>query len=358
LADNPHVQETGSEHELPSSPSRVGIVQLAESLGLSVSTVSRALNGYSDVSPATRARIEDAAARLGYKPNAKALKLRLGRTHTIAFVLSPSQRQYADPFYIPLLTSLDESLAALGLDLMVTASRSGEQELEVFQRLVEGERADGIVFSRTRPDDVRVRYCLARQFPFVTLGRSNTLRPYSWVDVDHGARGYHAARTLIDLGHRSLVLLNTSSRYNYSRNCADGFRKAVDEASAAVSARVIDGGMTEESGDRLGRELLAAVPPPTAFVCGNDAMALGVMHAASELGLVVGRDVSVIGSNDVPIARFVSPGLSSYAAPIEEVGGALVKLLHRQMTGHAAEPQSMMFDPVFMARGSHGRAPE
>ena len=336
----------------------VGIVALARHLDLSVSTISRALNGYSDVSKSTRSRIEDAAIRLGYTPNARAQKLRLGRTDSVAFVLSPSQRQYADPFYLPLLTSIDENLSRLGLDLVVTASQIGEHELDVYQRLIDGHRVDGVIFSRTRANDGRIAFCQQRRFPFVTLGRSASSDPFASVDVDHGWSGHHAAKTLIDLGHRSLALLNTTTHNSYSEHCEAGFRLALEKSGNLIDFSLIEGGMTEESGDAIARTLLAKPSRPTGFVCGNDAMALGVMHAIAQAGLVVGRDVSVIGSNDVPIARFVSPGLTSYAAPVDEVGKMLVTLLHHQLTRSDAPPEGVIFRPEFRGRGSHGPSRE
>ena len=335
--------------------SGVGIVALARHLDLSVSTISRALNGYSDVSKSTRSRVEDAAIQLGYTPNARAQKLRLGRTDSVAFVLSPSQRQYADPFYLPLLTAIDENLSRLGIDLVVTASQIGEHELDVYQHLIDGRRVDGVIFSRTRANDGRIAFCQQRGFPFVALGRSANSDAFASVDVDHGWSGHHAAKTLIDLGHRSLSLLNTTTRHSYSEHCEAGFRLAIEESGNPIDFSLIEGGMTEESGDAIARALLAKPSRPTGFVCGNDAMALGVMHAIAQAGLVVGRDVSVIGSTDVPIARFVSPGLTSYAAPIDEVGKMLVEFLHHQLRrGGHADPEAVIFRPEYRARGSHG----
>ena len=337
---------------------RPGIVVLARSLGLSVSTVSRALNGYTDVSDATRARIQEAAARLGYSPNVRAQKLRLGRTDSVAFVLSPSQRQYADPFFLPLLTSIDEKLLSLGLDMIVTASQAGEHELDVFHRLADGHRVDGLIFARTRPNDPRIAFCKERGFPFVSLGRSAGAGEFPCVDVDHGQSGHHAASTLLGLGHRSLVLINTSSRYSYSAHCEQGFQRALEEGGAGVAAQVLEGGMTEQSGDEIAATLLARSPCPTAFICGNDAMALGVMHAAALRGLQVGIDISVIGCNDIPVAQFVSPGLSSYSAPMDEVGKSLVDLLVRQIRTMSDDHAPTIYQQVFVGRGSHGAMKE
>ena len=175
------------------------------------------------------------------------------------------------------------------------------------------------------------------------------------MDVDHGSSGHEAAATLLALGHRSLALFNTSPRYTYSGHCEQGFHAALVAFGGSVESVVVDGGMTEESAAALAREMFSLAGPPTTFVCGNDAMALGVMHAIAERGLRVGVDVSVIGCNDIPVGRFVSPGLSSFAAPIEDVGRALVEFLHRQMHSEVEPPEAKVFAPVFVPRGSHGR---
>ncbi len=150
---------------------------LAKSLGLSITTVSRALDNYSDVSEATRKRVRAAADEAGYRPNAAARRLRKGSTEMVTMVLPTEPGQFNEPLYIELLAAMGKRLAGAGYDLTLLASPPGTEEIKTYRRLVEGRRTDGLIVVRTRRDDARIRWLLDADFPFVAMGRTDVPGP-------------------------------------------------------------------------------------------------------------------------------------------------------------------------------------
>lgn len=339
---------------------RVTLKELASHLGLSITTVSRALAGYDDVSAATRRRVVEAARRLGYRPDPLGQRLRKGRTEAVGLVIPTPPGHFGDPFFLELAASLGESLQAHGLDLLVTACAPGPSELECYRRLVEGRRVDALVLARTRRHDERIRYLASRGVPFVCHGRSELALSFPYLDVD-GEQGFlEATRHLIRLGHRRIGLINAPPELNFSRFRARGYARALEEAGIAWDdALVVTGDLTEEGGYRAARELLARPGRPTAVLCANDWMAIGAMHAAREEGMQPGEDLAVIGYDDIPVARFTHPPLTTLRQPIREAGRRLTEMLVAFMAGTPAEALQEVWVPELVVRGSDGppRAP-
>ncbi|MEW6044934.1 MAG: LacI family DNA-binding transcriptional regulator [Bacillota bacterium] len=332
------------------------IKELARALDLSITTVSRALNGYGDVSEQTRQRVLEAARRLGYQPNPLGQRLRKGRTEAVGLVIPAPPGEFADPFFLELAAGLGEGLSQHGLDLLVTACAPGPEELRCYRRLVEGRRVDAVVLARTRRQDERILYLAERGVPFVAHGRSSDVQhPFPYVDVD-GTHGFYvAARHLLALGHRRIGIINAPQELNFSHHRFEGYRKALIEAGLPQEERLlVQGDLTEEGGYRAMHRLLGAPDPPTAVLCANDLMAIGAMHLLREQGLRAGRDISVIGYDDIPMARFTDPPLTTLRQPIRQAGRRLVKMLVSYMSGVAAEKLQEVWLPELVLRGSAG----
>lgn len=330
--------------------------ELAGEFNLSITTVSRALAGYSDVSPATRERILEAAARLGYRPNPLGRRLRKGRTEAVGVVIPTPQGRFADSFFLELLAGLGQGLSEAGLDLLVTTCPLGPEEITCYQRLVEGKRVDAMVVARTRRHDERISYLLERGVPFVAHGRSDLIQqPFAYLDMD-GEQGFaQATRHLLELGHRRIAFVGAPAELNFAQHRLDGFSKALREAGLKpVPELVLEGDLSENSGYREARALLSLPEPPTAFLCANDLMALGVLHALRERGLRAGREVSVIGYDDIPLVHYTDPPLSTLHQPFREMGRRLVEMLLARMNGVPVEVLQEVWVPELVLRGSDG----
>ncbi|MBM3524297.1 MAG: LacI family DNA-binding transcriptional regulator [Alphaproteobacteria bacterium] len=329
---------------------------LAAQLGLSITTVSRALAGYSDVSAETRARVKAMADAAGYRPHPIGRLLRHGRSEAIGVVLPAEPGHFTDPFFTELLVGLGEALARVDHDLIVTAARPGAEEMKVYRRLIEGRRVDGIVLARTRIKDERIGYLLDQGFPFVTHGRTDETRAYAHVDADGEAAFVAATRRLVELGHRRIALVNAPAAYSFAHHREAGWRKAMRETGMRADI-LVAGEANEETGFTLAGGLLDARDPPTALLCATDRLAVGALRAVTARGLRPGRDISLIGYDDLPIATYTDPPLTTIAQPIRAMAVRLIEMLLARIGGAAAKDLAEVWPATLVARASDGPAP-
>lgn len=329
--------------------------RIATALGLSVPTVSRALGGYSDVATATRARIEAEARRIGYRPNKVARRLRSGRSGTVGLVV-PTEPGSFDLFFLALIGAIGPRLARAGLDLVMMAAPPGEAEFAAYRHLVDQHRVDALVVARTRRHDPRIAMLAERGVPFVAHGRTETSVPYAHLDID-GEQAFRAATDrLLGFGHTGVALLNAPLRYMFAHHREAGWRAALAAAGVAPGPRLC-AEPTEENGHRLMRALLASPAPPTAVLCATDRMAVGALHAIAASGLRAGRDVSVIGYDDLPIATYTAPPLTTLEQPIERMAARMVEMLLARLDGTPPEALAEVWPARLVARASDGPPP-
>ncbi len=325
--------------------------RIARTLGLSITTVSRALGGFDDVAAATRARVREEAARIGYQPNRAAQSLRQGRAGAIGVVLPTPPGHFGDPFFLRLLAAIGPLLARAGLDLLVMAAPPGAEEMRAYRHLVESRRIDGMLVARTRVEDERVAWLQAQGMPFVTNGRTAAASPHAWVDVDGAGAFRTAVRRLATRGHRRIALLNAPDQYFFARDRAAGWRDGL-EAAGLPEAPMRAAEPSEENGHRLAAELLALPEPPTALLCATDRLAVGALHAIADSGRVAGRDVAVIGYDDLPAAGWVSPALTTFAQPHEAAATHALDFLLRRIAGEDPASLHMLLAADLVARAS------
>ena len=207
---------------------------LARHLGLSIGTVSRALNDRKDVSPETRKRVIAAAATHGYIPNQSGRTLRSGRTGTIGFMLTLEHDSaiHGDPFFMALLEGLQNGLSEHDLDLVVLLARKGEDGLTFLRRHVARGTVDGWVLSGTHRADPRIDFLLDRAIPFVALGRTATARDYAWIDLDFEGVVTQAMALLTDAGHHRIGLVAPPVTINNSHIVVERYRTALARAGS------------------------------------------------------------------------------------------------------------------------------
>lgn len=328
--------------------------ELAQMLGLSITTVSRALDGYGDVAAATRERVFAAAETTGYRPNSAARRLRRGLTEIVTLVLPAEPGHFNEPLYIELLGSIGETLAQHGYDLTLIAALPGPDELKTYRRLVEGRRTDAIIVVRTRREDARLRYLTDAGFPFVAMGRSDFDTPYAFVDGDGEAAFHNAVLRLAGLGHRHIGHIAAPSAFMFAHLRRSGFSRAV--AETGLVGDIVEDVATEEGGYRAAAALLARTPMPTALLCQTDRIAIGAMRAVRERGLAVGRDIAIIGHDNISAAAFADPALATMELPIAATGRRLAEIALARIGG--ADPRDLTeINPVaFLSRASLGEA--
>ena len=303
---------------------------LALHLDLSIGTVSRALNGRKDVRPATRLRVIEAAAALGYSPNQSGQNLRRGETRSVAFVLTPGtdSSEHGDPFFMALFEGIQSGLAARHLDLIVLLSRRDEDQHAFLRRAVSRRLADGWLLSATMRHDPRIDFMIERRIPFVTLGRSLSGGTQPWLDLDFESVAHQAVARLAAAGHRRIAVADPASEINLGYVFAEGYRAALARAGLPFDPRLLLRTETDEAGGYAAMSSLLDLPdPPTAVILNGEHTAIGVYRRLRESGLVPGRDLSVIGLRDTPACRALVPTLTCFSLSLRELGRKLAEIV-------------------------------
>ncbi len=334
----------------------VTLKDIANRVGLSVTTVSRALNDYDDVSPATKALIRRVAQEMGYRPDATAQKLQKGRTDTIGFVIPTFGPRFSDPFFSEFLAGLGNQASEENFDVLVSTRAPGPEEDEAYRRLVESRRVDGLIIVRTRHHDPRIAYLADQRFPFCAFGRSDLGVDFPYVDVD-GTQGLReAVGYLVGLGHRRIGYIAAPGNLMFNTFRLQGYRQGLEEHGIPFEPDlVVEGDLTERGGFQAAQKLLAR--HPTAILAGNDLTALGAIRAAQEAGLEVGRDISVIGFDDIPLAEHTHPPLTTLRQPIYQIGKTVCRMLLQVIRGEPVPDGHVILSPELVIRQSTGPAP-
>lgn len=313
------------------------IKDVAKLAGVSASTVSRTLSGRIFVEEKTRQRVLEAVEELGYRPNILARGLKQGQTYTIAFLVPDINSL----FYPQIMKALERAATAKGYSLLLcNNNQSTEQEQRTLERLA-ARGVDGIACMTVSDEAPHLMQLKAAQnMPLVLINRPlpTTL---SSISVDDEQGSYTATRYLLDNGHRRIVALFGSSKHQRFCDRYEGYRRALEECSAPRNAQdhYFDINTVEES-YRLALELfrLPKEERPTALYASMDVLAIGIYRAASECGLSVPGDISVVGFDDIEISRYMIPSLTTYAAPIDELAQRSIEALLAQID----EPKTMI----------------
>ncbi len=321
------------------SPRRTGpttISDVADLAGVSVATVSRALRGFDNVSPATMDRVREAAAALHYRPNQQASRLRSGASRAISLVVPSVESWYGSEVMAGAETVLTEA----AYDTLVTTA----PDAEAFDRIVATAqprwgRVDGLIIVDYALSDELVDRLQAWDCPLVVVGESTS--GFSSVRIDDRQVGFDATQHLLDQGHRRIGLIegvgHRDDRESVPHLRAQGYRDAL--AAAGIE---VDPTLTElstfgvDGSDRAVAALFARPEPPTALVCMSDLTAVGAMRTLKTLGFAVPDDISIVGVDDQEVAEVV--GLTTVRQPVAEIGVSAARLLLDQMGGGSDRP--------------------
>ena len=338
-------------------PAKRGVTlnTLARELGLAKSTVSRALNGYPDIAEQTRERVRDAAVRCGYRPSSIARNLKRGRVDTVGVVLTGEGPDIASPCFVQFLRGVTRALDHEGLDLMVATAPGPGRWRETYDRLIASRKVDGFIVTRTETHDPRIVYLRQRGVPFVTYGRTENPSQFAWFDMDNWRAIAEATERLANFGHRRIAFITAAGAFNFARERLAGYR-AAREALGLDCERVLirRAGLQAADGWAAAEALMALDRPPTALICVRDAVAIGAARALGARGLRVGRDVSVIGYDDVPHAAFMDPPLTTYSQESEAAGTRVAEMLLGLIRGRRATDLQELRPARLIERASDG----
>ncbi|MFN8077073.1 MAG: LacI family DNA-binding transcriptional regulator [Kineosporiaceae bacterium] len=316
------------------------IADVAALAGVSVAAVSKVVNNRTGISEATARRVRDAAAQLRWAPSSAAVALRGARSRTVGLVAARDpDLLLADPHFTVLVSGIEAELAPRGYGLLLhLVSESGERpeaaedEEQVYRRLGQQRRVDGVLLTESRVEDPRPRLLRELGVPAVMIGRpwgDDPVVQVSGRDEFAGVR--EAAVHLLRLGHRRIAYVHGPQDRVHTRLRLAAFAEALAAAGGGSPTVVGTSGFGGDSGARAATELLSQPPGrrPTALVLANDSMAVAAMSAAARLGLRVPDDVSVVGHDDLPLAQWVHPRLTTVSQDLAGLGRAGARrLLH------------------------------
>lgn len=337
--------------------------ELAEHLGLSPATVSRALNGFPEVGEKTRLRVLEASERLHYKANSSAKRLATGKSGMVGMIFRATQNLLVDPHFVDFLAGLSVGLADRDIDLIIHTASHGEL-LSHYKRFVASGSVDGMIVSAPTLDDERITTLKERGFPFVVHGRTADRVPYAFYDIDNDGAFAAATALLADLGHKRIALMNGPSGLAFVAQREAAFRRVILARGISVPDRFMSHDeMSEDLGYRRAAQLLSGAEGsrPTAFLCSSTLMALGVIRAAAAQNLKVGSDISIIAHDDVlPHLRseHFSPALTVTRSPIRDAGAALAEMMVARIGGVDPLKLQRIVSVDLIARGSTGQAPK
>jgi LacI family transcriptional regulator len=330
-------------------PSRVTMEDVAERAGVSVTTVSHVVNATRPVSNDLRQRVLAAMEALGYRPNLLARSLRRGHTHTVGMILPDN----VNPFFAEVARGVEDEAFARGYSVILCNTDGDVEKEGRYATLLAEKRVDGILFVAAGGGTEQVHALVARGVPLVVVDREMPDLPVDQVLTDNARGGWLATQHLVALGHRRIGCITGPSDLTPSAQRVTGYRRALEEMGIPADERlVVRGDFQYASGYDAARRLLALDEPPTAIFACNDLMAVGAISAALALGRRVPADLSIVGFDDVGLARFANPPLTTVRQNTYEMGKAAVELLLERVREQNVAPRRRVLETSLVVRSS------
>jgi LacI family transcriptional regulator/LacI family purine nucleotide synthesis repressor len=334
------------------------IKDIAKVAGVSVTTVSRALNGYSDVNEKTRKKIKDIANELKYSPNVMARSLVMNRSKTIGLLVSEISREGAkDNFTFEVLCGINDRASESDYDIILFNTNTSKQKLKSYTQLCRERCVDGVILQGIKKEDPYLEEVIESDIPCVMVDIPITGESVSYVTTDNVDGAKKAVETLIDFGHRKIAMMNGHERAYVSGKRKLGYEQALQEAGIPLQEEwVLNGEFSEQVAEKEAYQFLQKHSDVTAFFCASDLMALGVMKAAKLLNLRLPEQLSVIGFDDILLAQYTSPPLTTVAQNKYQMGYAAAGLLIDRLRMKEVPPFHML-DNELIIRESVAKAP-
>jgi LacI family transcriptional regulator len=320
------------------------IRDVARAAGVSIASVSRALNGLGNVAPDTNARILGVANELGYVPSSAARSLVMRRTHSVGAILPDLHGE----FFSELIRGIDRAARERGLHLLVSSAHGDGAEAASALKAMSG-RVDGLLVMSPHLDAQSLQRNLPRGLPVVLMNTPLEGHRYACFTVDNHGGALAMMRHLAGRGFRDVAFVSGPESNFEARERLRGYREATAQWFPGSRAQILHGDFTEESGWRAGNQILALAERPDAIFAANDSMAIGCLFALNEAGVQVPRDIALVGFDDIPLARFVSPPLTTVRVRIAELGALALERLALSITHSdevSAAPQALRSELV------------
>ncbi|OCI97037.1 transcriptional regulator [Rhizobium sp. AC27/96] len=340
----------------------MNLKQLSQMLGLSQTTVSRALNGYPEVNRETRERVLKAVRETGYRPNKAAQRLATGKAGSIGLVMPTSPGNSSDVHFSEFLTGLGEEALRHDFHFVLTPADPND-EVGALRRLAASGNVDALFVNYLRGHDPRLEMLKTLSIPFLVHGRSIGSEPdYPYLDIDNEAAFYDATKLLLQLGHKRFALLNGLVYLDFAIRRKNGVEAALAERGLTLDeACVSHTAMTDEQGLLVMERLLQMEQRPTAILCSSTVLALGAVRAINQAKLKLGEDISLIAHDDVLTLlkpeNFTVP-LTTTRSSLRAAGNRIAERLIGEIKHSDEFPSQELWKTELIVRASTGVAPD
>ncbi|QKS70659.1 LacI family DNA-binding transcriptional regulator [Paenalkalicoccus suaedae] len=329
------------------------IKDIAKIAGVSVTTVSRALNGYSDVSEKTRSRVEQVAKELKYSPNAVARTLVMNKSKTIGLLVSDLNRAGAkDMFTYEVMCGINDSVSDEDYDLILFSTNHDKQQVKTYTQLCQERQVEGVIMQGVRMNDTYLTEIMDSQIPCVLIDVELEGDSVGYVSTDNVFGAQMAVKHLVNLGHKKIGFINGHDQALVSKKRREGYEKELTSAGITIDESLIaNGEFNELQAEIVARDILTKHQDITAFFCASDLMALGAMRAIQQKGLRIPEDISIVGFDDITLAQYTSPPLTTVSQDKYQMGYVAAKLLIGMLT-NSDQARKTILDNQLIKRGS------
>ena len=328
------------------------IKDVASKAGVSIATVSRALNGSPLVTDETRAKVVKLANELKYTPNMMARGLMLKKSETLGVILPDLHGD----FFSEVMKGIDEIARQNGYHILVSSSHSDKKEIESMLKVMRSGRVDGLIIMSPHLDSTSLNDYLTDDLPVVLLNCSISEKANESIIIDNFNGANQMVRHLIKHGHKRIAIIKGEENNFDAEERLKGYRSALYDAGIELNPKLeLPGNFNEESGYTAMKKILNLKPRPTAVFASNDAMAIGAISAIQNKGLRIPEDIAICGFDDVPIAKYLKPSLSSVHVPIYDLGtNAALKLFRFIKNENNIQEEKIVLQTTLIVRESCG----
>jgi LacI family transcriptional regulator len=333
---------------------RPTIRDVAKKLNLSITTVSRALDGYDDVAQHTRELVTKTANRMGYAPNRAARQLRRQQAETIGFIIPSISKRFDESFFAEFIAGIGEELSSNHFDLLVANATTDEGERDLYHRWVNSRKVDGFILNGMRKHDWRVSYLSQWNIPFVALGKSQDGINYPCIRIDGTDAYFDLIQHIQANGFSRFAFIGGPNDLIDHIDRVKWFKSALGKCGLQMDPNcIISTDMSSTAGYEAAAAMLSGSSAPNAVFCVSDETAFGVLHAAHEQELTIGTDIAVVGFDGVQDAKHSEPPLTTLDIPIFDIARQLVAMLLKTIGGEAVDTL-VFIKPAILFRASTG----
>jgi len=330
---------------------RKTIEHIAQLAKVSKATVSRVLNNSPKVTEETREKVMKVIKESGYYPSATARRLTTNKAETIGLIIpAPQDKTFGNPFYTEILRGFTHQAKIEGYDLLLFIN---EHKFN-YSRLFHDRRVDGLLLIGVKRNDKGITQLSKNKFPYILTGKVDC-KDANYVDANNKGGAYQAVSHLTNLGHKRIAYIGGSFEFVFNQERFEGYLKALKEHNLKYGKELtMESISTQESGYEAMRKILKSSSIPTAVFAANDLDAIGAMKAIKEKGLKIPEGISLVGFDDIQLASYTEPSLTTVRQPIFKMGTTAISLLVQLIEGKEKEPLKVELPTQLIIRESSG----